>query len=167
MIISLIAAMGRNRVIGNSGDIPWMGKAPADLKYFRDTTRGKPVIMGRKTFTSIGHALPDRLNIVMTRDVSFEAPGCVIASSREEALRLAGDADEIMVIGGEGVFKEFLPIANRIYLTLIDVEPEGDAFFPQFDSAQWQEVNREEHQSDEKNFYGYTFLMLEKKYSPA
>ena len=163
MIISLIAAMGRNRVIGNAGDIPWMGKAPADLKYFRDVTRGKPVIMGRKTFTSIGHALSGRLNIVMTRDALFEAPGCVIAPSRGEALRLAGNADEVMVIGGEGVFKEFLPVANRIYLTLIDVEPQGDAFFPEIDSAEWQEVNREEHESDEKNLYACTFLTLEKK----
>ncbi|MDZ4285410.1 MAG: dihydrofolate reductase [Candidatus Sungbacteria bacterium] len=163
MIISLIAAMGRNRVIGNSGDIPWMGNVPADLKYFRDVTRGKPVIMGRKTFISIGHALPDRINIVMTRDAALEAPGCMIALSREEAMRMAGDADEVMVIGGEGVFKEFLPVANRIYLTLIDVALQGDTFFPELDPAVWQEVSREEHQSDEKNLYAYTFLTLEKK----
>ncbi len=119
--------------------------------------------MGRRTFTSIGRALPGRLNIVMTRDASFEALGCVIAPSRGEALRLAGNADEVMVIGGEGVFKEFLPVANRIYLTLIDVEPQGDTFFPEIDSAEWQEVNREEHESDEKNLYAYTFLTLEKK----
>ncbi|MDP3778719.1 MAG: dihydrofolate reductase [bacterium] len=163
MIISLIAAMGRNRVIGNSGDIPWMGNVPADLKYFRDVTRGKPVIMGRKTFISIGHALPDRINIVMTRDAALEAPGCMIALSREEAIRMADDADEVMVIGGEGVFKEFLPVANRIYLTLIDVALQGDTFFPELDPAVWQEVSREEHQSDEKNLYAYTFLTLEKK----
>lgn len=163
MIISLIAAMGRNRVIGNAGEIPWMGKVPADLKYFRDVTRGKPVIMGRKTFTSIGHALPDRLNIVMTRDASFKASGCMVATSREEAIRMAGDADEVMVIGGEGIYREFLPVTNRIYLTLINADPPGDAFFPEIDFAWWQEINREEHQSDEKNLYAYTFLTLEKK----
>lgn len=161
MIISLIAAMSANRVIGNAGEIPW--NMPADMKHFRDVTRDKPVIMGRKTFESIGHALPDRLNIVMTRDRTFHAEDCRIASSRAEAIALAGNADEIMVIGGEVIYKEFLSLAHRIYLTIIDVELEGDAFFPEINSAEWQETSREEHQRDEKNPYAYTFITLEKK----
>lgn len=161
MIISLIAAMSANRVIGNAGKIPW--KMPADMKHFRDITRDKPVIMGRRTFESIGHALPERTNIVMTRDRTMHAEGCRIGNSREEAIALAGNADEIMVIGGEVIYKEFLSLAHRIYLTIIDVELRGDAFFPEINFAEWQETSREEHKSDEKNPYAYTFITLEKK----
>lgn len=161
MIISLIAAMSANRVIGNAGKIPW--KLPADMKHFRDVTKGKPIIMGRRTFESIGHALPERTNIVMTRDRTFHAEGCRIGNSREEAITLAGNADEIMVIGGEVIYKEFLSPAHRIYLTIIDVELQGDAFFPEINSAEWQETSREEHQPDEENPYAYTFITLEKK----
>jgi len=161
MTISFVVAMTRNRVIGNAGGIPW--KLPADMKHFRDVTGTKPMIMGSKTFKSIGHALPNRLNIVMTRDPAFEAPGCRIAASRDEALTIAGDVPEVMVIGGAGIYREFLPIVNRIYLTIVDTEIEGDAFFPEIDSAQWEEVSREVHQSDKKNPYAYTFITLEKK----
>lgn len=161
MIISLIAAMARNRVIGNAGNIPW--KLPADMKRFRMLTMGKPIIMGRKTFESIGGALPDRINIVMTRDTSFRAEGCRIAASRQDALAIAGDAQEIMVIGGEGIYKEFLPIARRMYLTVIDAEMEGDAFFPVINDTEWREVEREKHTPDEKNKYRYTFVTLQKK----
>lgn len=161
MIISLIVAMSANRVIGNAGVIPW--KLPADMNRFRITTMGKPIIMGRKTFESIGHALPGRTNIVMTRDRSFHAEGVRIVLSRKEAITAAGDADEVMVIGGEGIYKEFLPIAHRIYITIVDVKLQGDAFFPEVNTAEWREINREEHKSDEKNPYAYTFLTLEKK----
>lgn len=161
MVISLIAAMSANRVIGNAGKIPW--KLPADMKRFRVVTMSKPVIMGRKTFESIGHALPGRLNIVMTRDALFRAQDCRVVTSREDALAATSDAEEVMVIGGEGIYKEFLPIANRIYLTIVDAEMEGDAFFPVINDAEWHEVEHEEHEPDEKNKYCYTFITLEKK----
>lgn len=161
MTISLIVAMSRNRVIGASGAIPW--KLPADMRQFRALTMGKPIIMGRKTFESIAHALPGRKNIVMTRDGLFRAEGCHVASSREEALASARGHDEVMVIGGEGIYKEFLPIADRIYLTLIDEEFAGDAFFPELDMARWKETGRTSHEPDAKNEYPYTFITLEKK----
>lgn len=161
MTISLIAAMSANRVIGNAGNIPW--KLPADMKRFRALTMGKPVIMGRKTFESIGKALPGRLNIVMTRDASFHPQDCRVATSRDDALAIAGDATEAMIIGGEVIFKEFLPIANRIYLTVIDTEIKGDAFFPAIDMIEWHEITHEEYKPDEKNLYSYAFITLEKK----
>lgn len=161
MIISLIVAMARNRVIGNAGEIPW--KLTEDMRRFRLTTMGKPIIMGRKTFESIGRVLPGRLNIVMTRDPLFHAEECRVATSREDALAIAGDAKEVMIIGGEVIFKEFLPIANRIYLTVIDKQIKGDTFFPMIDDAEWSEIEREEHEPDEKNKYRYTFITLEKK----
>ncbi len=161
MIISLIVAMSANRVIGNAGKIPW--KLPADMRRFRLVTMGKPVIMGRKTFESIGSALPGRLNIVMTRDESFRAEGCRIVTSRDDALIAVGDAQEVMVIGGEGIYREFLPFAQRIYLTIIDTEIEGDAFFPVTNDVEWREIVHEEHKPDEKNKYCYTFITLEKK----
>lgn len=161
MIISFIVAMSANRVIGNAGKIPWI--LPADMKRFRALTMGKPVVMGRKTFESIGKVLPGRLNMIMTRDALFQAQGCRIATSRDNALTAAGDVKEVMIIGGEEIFKEFLPIANRIYLTVIDTEVKGDTFFPMIDGAEWREVEHEDHTPDEKNKYRYTFITLEKK----
>ena len=161
MIISLIVAMARNRVIGNAGKIPW--KLPADMKRFRALTMGKPVVMGRKTFESIGKPLPGRTNIVMTRDPSLRAEGCRVVSSCEEAIAAAADAGKVMIIGGEEIYKEFLSIAHRINLTVIDVELQGDALFPEVNLAEWHEVNREKHGSDEKNPCAYTFVTLEKK----
>ena len=161
MIISLIAAMGRNRVIGKDNALPW--KLPADMKRFREITMGKPVIMGRKTFESIGRALPNRTNIIMTRDADFLVDGCVVVHSPEDALRAAGDAEEVMVIGGSSVFEQFLPMANRMYLTMIDEDFQGQSLFPEFDSSEWREVERHEFGPDEKNIYSYTFLTLEKK----
>jgi len=153
--------MARNRVIGNLGKVPW--NLPADMKRFRAITMGKPVVMGRKTFESIGKALPGRLNIVMTRNASFRAAGCQVVASREEALHVAGGYDEVMVIGGEGIFKEFLSITDCIYLTVIDTEVSGDTFFPEIDMSQWREVKREDHVPDKRNSYRYTFITLEKK----
>lgn len=161
MTISFIVAMARNRVIGSEGKVPW--KLPVDMKRFRMLTMGKPVVMGRKTFESIGKALPGRLNIVMTHDVSFRAIDCRVVTSHEEALNVVSGYDEVMVIGGEAIFKEFLSIANRIYLTVIDMEVGGDTFFPEIDMNQWYEVKREDHMPDERNSYRYTFVTLEKK----
>ena len=161
MIISLIVAMSRNRVIGNKGEIPW--KLPADMKRFRALTMGKPIVMGRKTFESIRKVLPGRLNIIMTRDRSFIAQGCHIVFSRDEAIAAADGATEMMIIGGGGIYKEFLPLAHRLYLTVIDVDLEGDAFFPEINIGEWDERLNEAHNPDEKNPHAYRFITLEKK----
>src|SRR3989338_8105608 len=146
MIISLIAAMDKNRVIGKDNSLPW--KLPEDMKRFRGITKGKPVIMGRKTFESIGRPLPDRKNIIITRDRNYKAEGCIVVNSKEEALNAAKGSEEVMIIGGEQIFEEFLPIANKMYLTFIDKEFEGDAYFPEYDNAEWKEISREEHSSN-------------------
>lgn len=160
MTISLIAAMDKNRVVGKKNALPWY--LPADLRHFRKLTTGKPVIMGSTTFASIGKALPDRINIVMTHNPAFIAEGCAIAHSVEQALEKAGDAPEIMVIGGTNVFAQFLPLANRMYLTMIDAAIDGDVYFSEWDPDEWHETSREAHEADEKNSYGYTFLTLDR-----
>lgn len=163
MVISIIAAMGRNRVIGIKNTLPW--KLPADMARFRQLTLGKPIIMGQKTFESIGKALPGRINIVLTREERFQAPSCVIARSIEQALQVAKntDAKEVMIGGGASVYQQFLPLADRLCLTLIEGEFEGDAFFPEFNYQDWEETERVENESDKDNPYQYTFLTLQKK----
>ena len=160
MIISLIAAMGKNKVIGNKGKLPW--NLPADMKYFRDKTRGKPVIMGRKTHESIGKPLPKRLNIIVTHDNEYKAEGCVVVHSADEALKAAGNVEEVMIIGGSQIYKEFLPKANRLYLTKIDSEFEGDTYFPEYKIEEWKEVSYEEHEKDAENQYDYRFVVLDR-----
>ena len=142
MIISLIAAIGKNMVIGTDNKLPW--KLSADLKRFKELTLGKPVIMGRKTFESIGRPLPNRINIIITRDKNYRADGCVVVRSAEDALKAAKHSEEAMVIGGGQIFREFLSKANKMYLTLIDKEFEGDAYFPEYNENEWKEVFREE-----------------------
>ena len=161
MIISIIAAMGKNNVIGNKNSLPW--KLPADMKHFKELTLGKPVIMGRKTFESIGKPLPKRINIIITRDEDYKAEGCVVAHSLDEALKAAGNAEEVMVIGGAQIYKEFLPKADKMHLTLIDADFEGDAYFPEYNIEEWEEVSYEEHERDKDNQYNYTFIVLKKK----
>lgn len=160
MIISLVAAFARNRVIGKNNALPW--NMPADMKRFRDVTRGKPIIMGRKTYESIGHPLPDRVNIVITRESDYKAEGCVVTHSLEDAIKAAGNAEEIMVIGGTLIFEQFLPLAQKMYLTLIDHDFEGDARFPKFNAKEWKEIERIPHGANEKNPYPYVFLTLER-----
>ena len=163
MIISLIAAMGKNRVIGNKGKLPW--HMPADMKYYKDKTKGKTVIMGRKTFESMGNKpLPNRANIIITRDQNYKVEDAIIVHSAEEAVKEAEKykTDEVMVIGGSEIYKEFLPRANRIYLTMIDGMFEGDAFFPEYDITEWKEISYEEHEMDAKNPYDYRFVVLER-----
>lgn len=160
-MISIITAWAENKVIGKDNKLPW--KLPADLKRFKELTLGKPVIMGRKTFKSIGKPLADRLNIVLTGDKNFKAEGVIAVHSLEETVKAAGDAGEIMVIGGASVYKEFLPLAQKIYLTVIAAEFEGDAFFPDFNFNEWKTVSREDHEPDNKNLYHYTFMILERK----
>lgn len=166
MIVSLIAAFGRNRVIGKDNQIPW--RLPADLKHFHDLTLGKPVVMGRKTYESIlaelKTPLPERVNIVLTRNPEFQAPGCTIVGSVEEAAAtVEGQHPELMVIGGEQIFKLFLPYADRLYVTQIEADFEGDAFFPKVGYDEWVVVERESHEPDKKNKYRYTFMVLEKR----
>jgi dihydrofolate reductase len=122
---------------------------------------GKPIIMGRKTFDSIGRPLPGRTNIVVTRDPAYQAEGCVVAHSIEAALAAAGEAEEVMIIGGADFYRQLLPRADRIYLTRIDAEIEGDTWFPELDAAQWRERSREDHVPDADNPYPYSFIVLE------
>ena len=161
MTISLIAAMDNNRVIGNKNSLPW--HLPADLQHFKKLTVGKPIIMGSNTFTSIGKALPERLNIVLTHDPAFSAEGCKAVYSIDEAIAATGDAKEIMVIGGATIFTPFLPLANKMYLTIIETSVDGDVYFPQWNPDDWHETSREPHEPDEKNLYHYAFLVLERK----
>ncbi|MBI4033078.1 MAG: type 3 dihydrofolate reductase [Candidatus Blackburnbacteria bacterium] len=156
--ISLIAALGRNRVIGKNNRLPW--KLPADLKHFHDLTVGKTVVMGRRTFESIGRVLPNRINIVITSDKGYPAPGCKIVHSVDEALKAFGEDEEVMIIGGASIYEQFLPLATRMYLTQIDEDFEGDAYFPMFDPEEWVETEREEKRD---NQYKYAFLTLERK----
>ena len=151
MIISLIAAMGKDRVIGKENSLIW--KLPEDMKRFRELTTGKPVIMGRKTFESIGKPLPGRKNIILTRDKNYEAKGCIVAHSAEEALKAAKGSDEIMVAGGEQIFREFLPKADKMYLTFIDKNFEGDAYFPEYNKKEWKETKKEEHENGHKYYF--------------
>ncbi len=161
MIISLIAAMDRNRIIGRDNALPW--SMPADLKHFRDLTAGKPVIMGRRTYESIGKPLPDRLNIILTRNPDYHPAGCAIAHTPQQALASAGEAPEVMVIGGERVFGEFLASASKMHLTFIDAEFAGDTVFPEWDPGQWRQTAREAHPANRSNPHSYVFVTLERK----
>ena len=162
MIISLIWAMDENRLIGIDNRLPW--KLPADMKWFRRHTLGKPIIMGRKTFDSFGgRPLPERTNIVVTRDKNYQADGAVVVYSIEEALNAAGDADEVMVIGGASFYEQMLSRADRLYVTQVHGKFEGDAWFPEFAMEPWQEVAREEQGVDEKNGYACSFFSYERK----
>jgi len=161
MIISIIAAMAKNRVIGKGNSLPW--HLPADLKHFKDLTLGKPVIMGSRTFNSIGKVLPGRTTIVLTDDKEFNAPGCLIAKSIDEALELVKDSAEVMVAGGASVYKQFLPLANRMYLTFVNAEVEGDFYFPEYRESDWEETERSDFEADKENIYSYSFITLNKK----
>jgi dihydrofolate reductase len=160
MKITLVAAMGYNRVIGRENKMPW--HLPADLKHFRELTTGKPVIMGRNTHESIGRALPGRLNIVITSNRNYRAEGCTVVHGLDEALAAVGDAEEVMVIGGQRLYEQFMPRADRLCLTLVEAKLEGDTFFPEYSRADWEEVFREPHDADGKNPYPYTFLEFER-----
>ncbi|PHR54776.1 MAG: type 3 dihydrofolate reductase [Arcobacter sp.] len=155
-IISLIAAMAKNRVIGKDNKMPW--HLPADLGHFKSVTLGKPIIMGRKTYESIGRALPGRQNIVISSNPSYILEGCDTVTSFEAALELVKDKEEVMIIGGGFLYKEALVQANKLYLTFIDLDIEGDTFFPDYEVLNIKEVKRETHKKDEKNPYDYVFV---------
>lgn len=159
-MISLIAAMGRNRVIGQNNTLPW--RLPADMRHFRRVTLGKPVLMGRKTFESLGRPLAGRTNIIITRDTTYAAPDCRVVHSVDEALMAASGSDEIMVLGGADIFAQFLPHAARLYLTCVHGDFDGDAFFPPYDPDAWVETVRTEQAADAENPYACSFLTLER-----
>ncbi len=164
MRIALIAALDRNGLIGRDNALPW--QLPADLQHFKRTTMGKPILMGRKTWESLGRPLPGRHNIVLTRDPAYRAEGATVVDSIDAALAAAGDAEETMVIGGGAFYRAMLPRAARLYLTRIDAEFEGDAWFPELDPADWREVAREEHPADDRNPHPYAFVTLERASAP-
>jgi dihydrofolate reductase len=160
--LSLIWAMDQNRLIGNNNSLPWY--LPADLAFFKRTTMGKPMIMGRKTFDSIGRPLPGRQNIVITRDSTFSAQGCDIANSIEEAMSLVSDEkQEAMLIGGASLYLQMLAQADALYLTQIHHTFSGDTWFPEMDMDQWSEVYREDFEVDEKNLHPYSFMQYTRK----
>jgi dihydrofolate reductase len=154
--ISLVVAASTNNVIGIAGDLPW--HLSDDLKRFKSLTMGKPIVMGRKTFESIGRALPGRQNIVITRQTEFAADGCDIVSSPEAAIAAADDAQEVMIIGGGEIYRLFLPLANRIYLTRVEVVLEGDTVFPAIVESDWLETSRNEYSADGSNDFDFTIL---------
>ncbi len=160
-LVSLIVAVAENHVIGRAGGLPW--RLREDLRRFKALTIGKPVIMGRKTFESIGRPLPERQNIVMTRSREFMAQGCFIAGTPDEALAVAGAVAEIMVIGGADIYREFLPLAGRIYLTRVHADIAGDARMPDLDPSAWIETSREFVPADEDNEHAFSFITLERQ----
>ena len=159
MIISLIVAAAENGVIGRKGDLPW--RLSDDLKRFKTVTMGKPIVMGRKTYESIGRPLPGRQNIVITRQPGYSAEGCDVVATVEQAVEVANDAEEIMVIGGSEIYALFLPAARRLYLTRVHAEVDGDAFFPT-PGDEWNLVSDEPHAADEKNEYDVSFQVYER-----
>jgi len=162
-MISIICAIGENKVIGNKNGLPW--HLPADFKYFKENTLGKTIVMGLRTFESIGSKpLPGRKTIVLSNDPKYFPPmECFVARSIDEVVALAKADGEVMICGGASVYKQFLPLADRLYLTFVKASPEGDTFFPDFDMNEWKEVKRTDNKADEKNNFDYSFVILEKK----
>lgn len=163
-LISLIAAMAENGAIGRDNCLPW--RLPDDLKRFKALTLGKTVLMGRKTFESIGRPLPGRSNLVLTRDSAWTAAGVVVVHSLGQALGCARDAEELVAIGGAEIFRLLMPFARRLYLTLVHAQISGDTFFPDFDPTQWADVECRSHPADERNPYPFTFVTFERKSAP-
>lgn len=156
----MIAAMSKNRVIGINNTLPW--HLPADLKHFKTTTLGKPIIMGRNTFESIGRPLPGRTNIILTHQ-SITYNNCLMAHSVSDALQLAAPHEEVIVIGGAQIYQTFLFYATRLYLTIVDTVIEGDTFFPEWNKNEWEVVQESSFDKDNDNPYHLTFLTLERK----
>jgi dihydrofolate reductase len=159
-LVSLVVAMARNHVIGRDNALPW--RLPADLKHFKAVTLGKPILMGRKTFESIGKALPGRSNLVLTRDRGWRAEGVLVVHSLDEALKRVEDAPELAGIGGADVFRLLMPLATRIHLTRIDADIAGDTVFPPIDHSQWVELDSQQWAADERNAFDMTFVTLER-----
>ncbi|MGB9670928.1 MAG: dihydrofolate reductase [Halothiobacillaceae bacterium] len=166
MRVTIIAAMDRQRLIGKGDGLPW--RLPADLRHFKAMTLGKPIIMGRKTFESIGRPLPGRTTIVITRDTDYRPEGVIVAHTINDALEaareVAGDAGEAMVAGGANVYFQFLPRADRMILTLVHGNFEGDTWFPAYDRRDWGVIAEEHHPADDENSVPYSFITLQRRY---
>lgn len=158
--LSLIAAMAANRVIGINNTLPW--RLPADLAHFKALTMGHHMIMGRKTYESLGKPLPGRTSVIVTRDSAFDAPECVVVHSLADAVSACTDDEEAFFIGGAELYRQALDIVQRIYLTEVKTEVEGDAWFPEFDRATWRETARTSCRSDERNPHDYDFVVLDR-----
>ena len=156
--LSLIAALADNHVIGRDNKLPW--HLPADLAHFKRLTIGKPIIMGRRTWESLPGLLPHRTHVIVTRDPDYLAEGGFVVHSIDEALAFASDAEEIMVVGGAELYRQCLPLASRLYLTLVHTAIEGDAVFPAYSTDEWCEQARESHAADERNPLDYSFVTL-------
>ncbi|MFJ7364004.1 dihydrofolate reductase [Peribacillus frigoritolerans] len=161
-MISLMVAMDQNRVIGKNNKLPW--HLPADLQYFKKVTMGHPIVMGRKTFESIGRVLPGRENVIVTRNQEFKAEGCVVLHDIAQIKMFADNHDEeVFVIGGAEIFKEILPFTDRLYITEIHETFEGDTFFPEIDENEWDVISSNPGEIDEKNRFAHDFIILQKK----
>ena len=160
-LLSIIVAKSKNDVIGNNGRLPW--HLSEDLKRFKSITMGKPIIMGRVTYESIGKPLPGRENIILTRRSNYLEKGITIIHSSDEALKSARDSDEVIIIGGGEIYKEFLSRVNRLYITHVDLHIDGDAFFPKVDYSDWQVMNREDFPVNKDREIGFCFEVLERR----
>jgi len=161
MRIALIAAMAKNNVIGKDNDMPW--HLPDDLKFFKSKTVGRPVIMGRKTFESIGsRPLPNRPNLVISRNPAFVGEGVTVFTSVDEALATLTDVEEVIIMGGGQLYAQMLPHADRLYVTLIDAEIDGDTFFPNWQALAWNTLEKVHHEIDERHAYAFDFITLDR-----
>jgi dihydrofolate reductase len=160
-LVSLVVAATENDVIGRDNGMPW--HLPDDLKYFKARTMGKPMLMGRKTFESIGKPLPGRTSLVLTRDVAWSADGVIVVRSVDEALAWARDVPELCAIGGAEIFRLVWPMARRLFLTRIHATLPGDTFFPKIDPSEWREVERTEHPADARHAYAMSFITLDRR----
>lgn len=164
MKLCIVVAASTNDVIGSDGSLPW--RLPEDLKHFKQITMGKAIVMGRKTYESIGHALPGRRNVIMSRQPGYSADNCEIVSSAEEALELLQNEGEVMIIGGGSLYRQFLPQTGRIYLTRVDAEIEGDTYFPALDMDQWRVVQRESFPVTDDRERSFAIAELRRKLPP-
>lgn len=163
MFISFVVAAAKNNVIGKDNKLVW--NLPNDMKFFKNITWGMPVVMGRKSFEALGKALPGRKNIVLTRQDDYKAKDAIVVKTMDEAKAVVKEMDvkEMMVIGGGEIFQMVMPEAKRIYLTRVDAEPDGDAFFPKVNPAEWNLVSKKDHEADAKHAYNYSFQIWERK----
>jgi dihydrofolate reductase len=159
--ISVIAALAKNRVIGIENRLPW--RLPEDLAHFKALTLNHPILMGRKTFESLGRPLPGRTNIVITRNPGYRPEGCRVADSIPAALALCAAADEVFFIGGAELYAQAIPFADRLYLTEVDIEAEGDAWFPRYDRSAYREVSRESHIGEKGDALAFDFVVYERR----
>lgn len=160
MTLAIIVAMDEQRLIGKDNDLPW--KISADLQYFRRTTMGKPIIMGRNTHESIGRPLPGRQNIVISSQQNYKAEGCDVVHSIDDALALCQDAEQVMVMGGASLYQQILPLADFLYLTRVHASLDGDTWFPEWSEQDWQLISSEDHQADENNEFDYSFQLYQR-----